>query len=792
MRKFNKFVLIGIIISVFILGIVSGVNIYFMLNAKEKREELKGIARRILEKPIQVVIRGTRRWRTPILPELLQDEILVDDFDVGLTSGIAHGRKNRVGSYQGTFAVRPSYAIITKSREVIRGEQGQSLVIDYRKEGGWSGWYTLLNDIDITSYNTLSFWIKGEEGGENFDVGLADAQMRELEIDACFLGPATSFLPGRFITKEWKEAKIPLSRLSSEMDLSKMGSLIFFFKYGGSGKVYVEDVKFKNDIGIAKIEAYNLPQAEKDPMHPRALWIWKIDPISNKKQRQNVFKLCKNADIGVLYLFFPEFTEMPEAGYFDSLSEFLKECHDIGIKVEALTGNPVWSLAENHYLLLNWIKFFLDYNNRRPEEERIDGVSLDVEPYLTAEWEQNRDRIKREYVDLLRQCRELVDSYQQEFRMGAAIPFFYDKEDEGAFEKEILGYVDYIALMDYYDTAKEIIGHAKFHIDLANKMNKRVVIAVETQDLISMRQGKRRNTFIEEGWEQMERQLDRVKQEFLFDPSFEGIAIHCYDSYRIMTRGRNVPTKQRKENYIIKAAQRVGDLVIDGALDDWGLSTPYEIMDEKYVLYGQIAWQGQEDLSYKFYTQWDKDALYIAMDVTDDKYIQEKVGKDMWEGDHVELWFDIDLATDLNESVTSDDDFQFGLNAGNFSSLEPEVYLWVPTLPEELKYKELVEVASSKTQSGYIVEARIPKEILLYERQISVGNVESMQAESSGTSRPGSEEGASLGLPKGGRIGIMIDVGDTDDITNPMKVLMSTSQNRVWGDPTTFGVLELE
>ena len=35
-------------------------------------------------------------------------------------------------------------------------------------------------------------------------------------------------------------------------------------------------------------------------------------------------------------------------------------------------------------------------------------------------------------------------------------------------------------------------------------------------------------------------------------------------------------------------------------------------------------------------------------------------------------------------------------------------------------------------------------------------------------------------------------IGDTDDEENPMKLLMSTSIGRIWGDPTTFGVIELE
>ncbi|MBI4336021.1 MAG: hypothetical protein HY589_05140, partial [Candidatus Omnitrophica bacterium] len=341
--------------------------LFFTLSARQRRAGWGGLARKLFEKPVKVEMKGPKKAPLPAAkPQEPPPELLVDDFDVGLTAGIFKHRKNRIGSYQGTWAMRPSFAIITKSSEIRRGDHGQSLIIDYKKEAGWCGYYTLLNNADITPYNTLSFWVKGEKGGEKFDIGLADARMQDLEIDAFFLGSVASFVPGGFVTTEWKEVKVPLARASSELDLTRMGSLVLWFKYGGEGRVYVEDIKFKNDSEVAKIEEYNTPQAQKDPLHPRSLWVWKIDPVSSVKQRKEMFLLCGKTAISVLYLFFPEFTEAPEPEYLKAMSEFLRESLKRGVKVEALTGNPVWSLAENHLLSLYWIRFFLDYNKDRP------------------------------------------------------------------------------------------------------------------------------------------------------------------------------------------------------------------------------------------------------------------------------------------------------------------------------------------------------------------------------------------------------------------------------------------
>ena len=50
--------------------------------------------------------------------------LLVDDFNAGETSGLYYRRLNSLGGYQGTWAKRPSYALITKSEVQRRGDEG--------------------------------------------------------------------------------------------------------------------------------------------------------------------------------------------------------------------------------------------------------------------------------------------------------------------------------------------------------------------------------------------------------------------------------------------------------------------------------------------------------------------------------------------------------------------------------------------------------------------------------------------------------------------------------------------
>lgn len=700
--------------------------------------------------------------------EVIPKSILVDDFDLGATRGIFRERFNSLGTYQGTWAKRPSYTLLSKSNIVRMGEAGRGLIIDYYKDGGWCGYYTLLAGIDVSGFNTLSFWVKGEKGGEPFDIGLADQRMQDLEIDAVYVGSVNNFLPNG-VTTEWQEVKVPLSKIAAEIDLTSMGSFVLWFRYEGKGRVYLEDIMFKNDPDVEKALLANIPRAEKDPKYPRTLWVWNIDPAQNVRARKELFGLCERTAVEILYLYIGDFTEENDPEYASALEDFLKEAHKRHLKIEALTGNPIWQFEENHPVALEWVRSFLEFNKKRPPEARMDGISLDVEPYLAQEWHENREAVKAAFLSLLKKVRALIEKYpDQDFRFGVVAPIFYTAEGPD-FEKTIFETVDVAALMDYYDTPKEIIGNAIPHLKLADTMGKKITIGLETQDLVAMKQGGRRNTFFEEGWEGMEEALQEVKEAVKSYPSFEGFAIHHFSSYKNLQKGRNVPTKERKTTYTVEAKKTTGPIVVDGDLSEWKeLEGKAAIEGKDNVVYGQGAWRGKGDASFKAAVQWDEKALYVALLITDDQAVQEKTAKDLWEGDHVELWLDMDLQGDYNEAVNSDDDFQFGLSPGNFGTLKPEVFLWTPPLADK-EFKGAT-IAAKKMEEGYTVEARLPSEVLFV------------------TAKKGTE----TRFKEGQQFGISIDVSDTDDLRMPQKCLLSTSTNRIWGDPTTFGILELK
>ena len=361
---------------------------------------------------------------------------------------------------------------------------------------------------------------------------------------------------------------------------------------------------------------------------------------------------------------------------------------------------------KNHRKTLLWIKGFLDFNQNRPVEERFDGTSLDIEPYLAAEWESDKQKIKDQYVQLLQKCRKLIDHYDQEFHLGVAVPMAYEQEEPiDQFQTRIFEAVDQVALMAYYDTTKKIIQNSVFFVDLATKMKKKLWIGVETQDIVTMKQGNKNNTFWDEGWANMETVLADVHDRFKTNPGYGGLAIHCLYSYRLLSKHRNVPTKERSlpehsHAYRVVGSMAKNSVKIDGSLSDWNRSNPFAIRERDHVVYRQSAWQDAEDLSVRAYCAYAPSNLYFAFEVTDNVVVQEKAGTDMWEGDHIEFWLDVDLESDYTVAVNDDDDIQFGFSPGNFDTLPPEVVVFTPEI--EPKHVTHIEIASKKT--GYRIQ----------------------------------------------------------------------------------------
>lgn len=195
---------------------------------------------------------------------------------------------------------------------------------------------------------------------------------------------------------------------------------------------------------------------------------------------------------------------------------------------------------------------------------------------------------------------------------------------------------------------------------------------------------------------------------------------------------------------------------VDGELGDWS-ALPYSA---DRIVYGASRWTGVSDCSAVFGVGWDSGNLYLAVRVTDDKYVQTASGDNLWKGDEIEIQIDVDLPIDFYTASLSSDDHQIGLSAGNFGSLAPQAYRWYPL--SKAGTQSTATVAGKLTATGYELESKIPWTVLGVTPQ------------------------------EGARYGFALSVSDNDQAGSAVQQSMVSSVGtRKLLNPTTWGTLAL-
>ena len=81
---------------------------------------------------------------------------------------------------------------------------------------------------------------------------------------------------------------------------------------------------------------------------------------------------------------------------------------------------------------------------------------------------------------------------------------------------------------------------------------------------------------------------------------------------------------------------------IDGKLDDWAdIPNVISLTGSEHATFGPEKWSGDDDLSGKIHLAWRSGGIFLAAEVVDDKVQQPYRGRDLYNGDHINLWMDL-------------------------------------------------------------------------------------------------------------------------------------------------------
>jgi hypothetical protein len=98
------------------------------------------------------------------------------------------------------------------------------------------------------------------------------------------------------------------------------------------------------------------------------------------------------------------------------LKRFVSRASNLGFAVHAVAGGPNWTDASHRYLGPKLVKLVADYNTAAAANERLQGVQLDIEPYVDSSFWND--------VDAYKQARTQAGNIN--LRLGVAIPFWFD------------------------------------------------------------------------------------------------------------------------------------------------------------------------------------------------------------------------------------------------------------------------------------------------------------------------------------------------------------------------------
>ncbi|HEY3377030.1 MAG TPA: sugar-binding protein [Armatimonadota bacterium] len=179
-------------------------------------------------------------------------------------------------------------------------------------------------------------------------------------------------------------------------------------------------------------------------------------------------------------------------------------------------------------------------------------------------------------------------------------------------------------------------------------------------------------------------------------------------------------------NYLAAAKLHTAP-VIDGQLTEWAKIPALDLKGKKYVVRSPQFYTGA--LAARVQYAWDEKGLYLAYTVTDPTYVQEYTGINTWNGDCLQLGFDLDPGKQTQESgnTLADASIKHRYTEIDLALTKtgPEVFRTMSFDPARFPSSLVptVRLAVTRTPAGLNYEAFIPWETLGATEPMHAGTV---------------------------------------------------------------------
>lgn len=179
------------------------------------------------------------------VPSALADgkELVIADFDTG-------SKPNNIGGDFGSWDKDPDddtqgTRMTFEPDDALGNPSGYAVRLDYDVDSpnpAYNGFWTKLNGEDLSNYNALTFYIKGDP---------AKGFTKRVKVELKDQGTKTSAYVFGNVTEEWQKVVIPFDKFRRITDWSKMGELVFVFDDMNSrpktGTILIDQLAFAKE-----------------------------------------------------------------------------------------------------------------------------------------------------------------------------------------------------------------------------------------------------------------------------------------------------------------------------------------------------------------------------------------------------------------------------------------------------------------------------------------------------------------------------------------------------------------
>ncbi|MEI2716463.1 MAG: hypothetical protein V9E98_05630 [Candidatus Nanopelagicales bacterium] len=219
-----------------------------------------------------------------------------------------------------------------------------------------------------------------------------------------------------------------------------------------------------------------------------------------------------------------------------------------GMTVSAVVGTPAWAAANSRYLagtVTGWVRRF---NASQPRAQRLTALEVDVEPWVTPQWQSNAQRLLviewLRFIDQMRTEQRALPAAEQ-IPLRVDVPFWFDGSGTPASVRyggktmsatdHVLRLLDYrgasgnaVVVMAYRDTVTGANGSAALvaaEFAAAARRGGRVAVVIG-QDTAPTDTEPEWVTFAEEGRTQLLAAMDELSGRFGHEAAFAGFSVN--------------------------------------------------------------------------------------------------------------------------------------------------------------------------------------------------------------------------------------------------------------------------